>query len=207
MPPSGSYSCINTIQSRADTGKNTPTAAVFGEMAWRPAEIKQWKCITANWARFVNLETSRVNNRIFHLSYEQSSRSCKHIVLCINVHGFAHFSDISSHVPLKSFPISLCDKMVEKHSQDWEYALNSRRGNDDNKLRTYRLFKSELKVDDYCKIVLPLKHRSVFAKFRCGVAQLRIETGPYENLSFEERLCPFCNFVEDEIHVMFVCSV
>ena len=95
-------------------------------------------------------------------------------------------------------------------SQDWEYALNSdssRHGNGGNKLRTYRLFKSELKVEDYCKIVLPLKHRSAFAKFRCGVAPLRIETGRYENLFVEERLCPFCNCVEDEIHVMLVCSV
>ena len=70
--------------------------------------------------------------------------------------------------------------MMDKHSQDWEYALNndsSRRGNGGNKLRTYRLFKIELKVEDYCKMLLALKHRSAFAKFRCGVAQLRIETG------------------------------
>ena len=48
-----SYSCINAVQNRAmrffiGTGKYTPKAAVFGEMAWRPAEIKQWKCISAN---------------------------------------------------------------------------------------------------------------------------------------------------------------
>ena len=33
------------------------------------------------------------------------------------------------------------------------------------------------------------------------------ETGTYENLSVEERLCYFCNCVEDEIHVMLVCNV
>ena len=32
-------------------------------------------------------------------------------------------------------------------------------------------------VDRY----MPLRHRSAFAKFRCGVAPLRIETGRYEN--------------------------
>ena len=146
MPPSGVLSLI-LKQNRAmwffkGTAKYTSTAAIFGEMTWRPAEIKQWKCISANWARFVNMKAPRVNKRTFQWSYEQSSRSCKNIVFRIkdhfNVHGFGHFFDISSPVPLKSFPISLCDKMMEKHSQDWAYALNSdssRRGNGANKLR------------------------------------------------------------------------
>ena len=53
---------------------------------------------------------------------------------------------------------------------------------------------------------LPKKHRSAFAKFRCGVAPLKIETGRYENRPIENRTCPFCcNIVEDEIHVVLNC--
>ena len=48
-------------------------------------------------------------------------------------------------------------------------------------------------------IRLPLKHRSAFAKFRCGVAPIRIETGRYEGLDFNSRTCPLCrNAIEDE---------
>lgn len=77
-----------------------------------------------------------------------------------------------------------------------------------NKLRTYCLFKSEYKTEEYCKIILPLRHRAAFAKFRCGVAPLRLETGRYENLSLENRICPFCdNCIETEAHVILECML
>ena len=53
---------------------------------------------------------------------------------------------------------------------------------------------------------MPVSHRAAFAKFRCGVAPIRIETGRFENLDVNQRLCHFCNVVEDEIHVILDCS-
>ena len=50
-------------------------------------------------------------------------------------------------------------------------------------------------------------HRSALAKFRCGVAPLRLETGRYEGLSVSDRLCPFCRVhVDDETHVLLNCD-
>ena len=44
------------------------------------------------------------------------------------------------------------------------------------------------------------------SKFRCGVAPIRIETGRYERLSVDERICPLCrNGIEDEKHVLIHC--
>ena len=46
------------------------------------------------------------------------------------------------------------------------------------------------------------------AKFRCGVAPLRIETGRFERLPVEDRRCFNCNgLVEDELHVITVCPL
>ena len=56
-----------------------------------------------------------------------------------------------------------------------------------------------------CKINMPLSHRAAFAKFRCGVAPLKIETGRYLGQAIEQRLCPFCDNVEDEMHVILYC--
>ena len=51
-------------------------------------------------------------------------------------------------------------------------------------------------------------HRAAFAKFRAGVAPLRIETGRYEGLHQSRRVCPFCpDYVEDEYHVIFDCDL
>ena len=51
------------------------------------------------------------------------------------------------------------------------------RQNQKNKLKTYRLFKNEYCTDSYVENVNNRQHRSALAKFRCGVAPLRIETG------------------------------
>ena len=53
---------------------------------------------------------------------------------------------------------------------------------------------------------MPFSHRSAFAIFRCGVAPLIIETGRFENLRIEERICCFwSDFIEDETHVLLNC--
>lgn len=51
-------------------------------------------------------------------------------------------------------------------------------------------------------------HRTAFAKFRCGVAPIRLETGRDEGLPVDERVCPFCQIdVEDEMHVLLNCDI
>ncbi len=49
---------------------------------------------------------------------------------------------------------------------------------------------------------------SVFAKLRCGILPLHVETGWYSNTALENRLCEFCekNIIEDEKHFMCSCS-
>ena len=52
--------------------------------------------------------------------------------------------------------------------------------------------------------------RSSLAKFRCGVAPLRLETGRYENLAITDRICRSCTdsaIVEDEVHVVTTCPI
>ena len=49
----------------------------------------------------------------------------------------------------------------------------------------------------------PFKHRSALAKFRCGIAPLRLETGRYERLQPDQRTCFQCtDRIESEEHVL-----
>jgi hypothetical protein len=50
-----------------------------------------------------------------------------------------------------------------------------------------------------------IRYRSAFAKFRCEVAPLKIETGRYERKELNERLCINCDNLEDEKHVLLKC--
>ena len=63
-------------------------------------------------------------------------------------------------------------------------------GRGGNKIRTYSLYKTNYQVEPYCELCLPLNHRSALSKFRCRVAPLRLETGRYEGLDINQRICP-----------------
>ena len=54
-------------------------------------------------------------------------------------------------------------------------------------------------------MILPLRHRAAFVKFRCGVAPLRIETGRFENIPLDELKYLFCNVIESESHALSDC--
>lgn len=55
---------------------------------------------------------------------------------------------------------------------------------------------------------MPTSYRSAYAKFRCGVAPIRVETGRYENLRLLERTCFCCpDSIENEEHVLLFCPL
>jgi hypothetical protein len=55
-------------------------------------------------------------------------------------------------------------------------------------LLRYRLFKTELKIEEYISI-LPYNYMFNFCKFRCGGHRLPVETGRWHNVSRADRLC------------------
>ena len=55
---------------------------------------------------------------------------------------------------------------------------------------------------------LPSKHRSALSKFRSRVTPLRLETGRYEGLEVDQRICPICHSsIEDEKHILLHCPL
>ncbi len=67
-----------------------------------------------------------------------------------------------------------------------------------NKLQTYRKNKRSILTEPYVIAPLSKCQRSALAKFRCGVAPLRIETGRYTKTPEEERLSTVCKVQEVE---------
>ena len=57
-----------------------------------------------------------------------------------------------------------------------------------SKLRTYRLFKIEFKLEDYVHMDLSLAQMSILAQIRCGILPLCIETQWVEGMAEAERL-------------------
>jgi hypothetical protein len=77
------------------------------------------------------------------------------------------------------------------------------------KLRTYRSFKKELKIEKYLTAEEgKSQQRRVMMMLRGGSNDLRIERGRYEKREVEERMCQFCDSgeVEDEEHFLCKCK-
>jgi len=100
--------------------------------------------------------------------------------------------------------------MMSLYEHEWKQSINNVKGKSGkgrNKLRRYCTYKQIFCVVKYCLLIMPPEHMSALSKFRCGVAPIRIETGRYENLKENERVCPFCNCIEDEVHVLLYCNM
>lgn len=215
-----SYSCINAVQHRAcrfymGVGKYTPNTAVIGDMGWTLPGQKQWICITRLWCRFNNMDNDRINKKVFMWAASKSGNSVKNWIYKVKQfytkHSMDYIANSEEDLSYRSVKNQITPVLTEMYASEWQSNLNrveAIRGQGHNKLRTYRKFKDIIKTEEYLKQVINFKHRSALAKFRCGVAPIRIETGRYEQLDLAERLCPLCdlNEIESEEHVLIRCS-
>ena len=102
---------------------------------------------------------------------------------------------------------------MNNYVSTWENMVSSDTGSHGtkirgNKLRTYRMIKTEFETEAYVKCILGRQQKSALARFRCGTAVICIETGRYEGLPENETICPVCeNVVEDEYHVLCQCPL
>ena len=163
------------------------------------------------------MTNTRLKKRLTLWAASKSSRSCKNWtfsvaeILIVNDTCMPTYADIERPFPSSvSFVNSVESKLFEIFLALWYGRINHEIGPSGrvrNKLRVYKLIKTNFVTERYCEMMLPQSHRSAFTKFRCGVAPIRIETGWYERLAEDLRICSFCNLVENEIHVLLHCHL
>ena len=85
--------------------------------------------------------------------------------------------------------------------------LNKPQNTAGNKSRTYSLIKPNYAMEPYLLFVTKREKRQCLLKLRCSNHSLAIEVGRHKNLQVNERLCPKCNEIEDEIHFISSCTL
>ncbi len=216
------FSFIKAIQHRAGrvflgVGKSAPTTAVLGDLGWTCPSLRQWMAVLRHWCRLSAMSADRLNQRIFAWSRRNALSGVKNnsqrviaFLRKVNCDQLIDCEILLNDMKqiVKQLKADLEIHFVEMWHLDLERD-NAKYGAGKNKLRTYRLFKSAYKSEPYVRKVLNRKHRSAFARLRCGVAPIRLETGRFERIPEEERLCPVCDSgeIENEIHVITSCSL
>ena len=210
------------IQNRAarffmGVGPYTSNAATMGDMGWTSTDVKQWGSVLNHWYRLRSMDENRINSRVFKWAAQKGNSRCKNWCFRLK-QQFAHcniqtlFYEENIHLVSKDFvKQKIKQKLSHEYIMSWHNELErnvSRSGNGGNKLRTYRSFKHTYETETYISTILPRRYRSAYAKFRCGVAPIRLETGRYERLQVEQRTCFQCvDNVETEEHVLLMCPL
>ena len=103
--------------------------------------------------------------------------------------------------------------LKSKFENSWKNEISKAKQTDDdttngNKLRTYAIFKSQFKPEEYLKLNCNNQRRTL-SQFRISAHKLAIERGRYTipKTPVSNRLCTNCNLgqVEDELHFLLVC--
>ena len=212
------FSCIEAVENRAmrfflGTGKYTPSAAVAGDMGWDPVFVKQMKCIANFWCRLSVMNRNRLNFKVSNSYCKLANRNCRNwyfrVTNLFSKLGCIDFCSLNAPLNKNVLARRLSGSAMEVFIDEWVLSVHgilSKNGQGRNKLRLYQKFKLDYEPEHYVNTVMPYGHRSALAKFRCGVAPIRVETGRYERLDLNERICPVCTHgIEDEMHVLLYC--
>lgn len=178
------FSCISAVQNRAmrfymGVGKYTPNDAVAGDMGWKPSYVRQWVNVFRHWSRCSKMDVDRINYKVFKWSIRKGSYRIKNwsyqVMEMLKFYNMEQFCNMEVNVLDKNTICQLEEKMFDKYKNDWCNRMNQYGQGD--KLRTYKLFKYSYSTEQYLLQNIPLRFRSAFAKFRCGVAPLKIMRG------------------------------
>ena len=94
-------------------------------------------------------------------------------------------------------------KLEDQYIQDWLSIVNA-----SPKCVLYRTYKHKFELEKYLSILSPY-YRKILCRFRTSNHKLPIETGRFNNVPRENRLCNFCNDNKmcDEFHLLLECPV
>jgi hypothetical protein len=98
---------------------------------------------------------------------------------------------------------SIKQRIIDIYCQTWYTSINN-----SARLDTYCIFKHEFAYESYLDFIKEHKFRTALTQFRISSHHLEIETGRYQNVDRNERICKNCNagLIENEYHFMLICK-
>ena len=199
---------LRYLKSLLSVRTQTPTLAVYAETGRYPLYVRQRLSCIKYWARLERLDKSDILYKCLMIQKELYSNR--------QSNWYSKVEHILSSYNIVIDDSMSCHQMVSRakvliYSNEQEKIMTEI--NDSTmhpKLRTYKLFKSDFRLEPYLTLNLNKKIYTKIARFRCSSHSLKIETGRHERpiLPVENRICDKCNTneVEDELHCLITCT-
>ena len=202
---------LKYIKKTLKVKPSSVTSAIYAETGRFPLEIKQKVQILKYWKRIVNFPDTHILKQAYLSLHETNSIGqknwCTHVRNILSEAGKSEIWNRQNMITEEIFEIQ---KILYKKFMECTLS----RINDSTlqpKLRTFKLFKEEFKLENYLTDIKDIRYQISLARFRISSHNLRIETGRYDKpiTPPNERKCIYCteNKVEDECHFLLVCPL
>ena len=197
--------------------RRASNAAAWGETGRFPLLIKCIKLCVKYFVRTINLDDCHLVKAAIQEQINLSLPWFSGIKSIIESFDNIHPSDYNCgpSEPLNALMMStLCspDGIVNSLQDQFKQAWSSRVAQSP-KLSFYNTIKgNDFTWEPYLDSTTNFKHRRTMAQIRSSSHKLNIETGRYEGIARQDRICTFCSdngtdtsVIEDEDHLINVC--
>ena len=184
-----------------------PDIAVRGEMGRFPLKYNRIYNILNYWLRIISMDGSRITKDSYSMQLQWVDHSHRCWLTGVRDilfnYGFGEVWLNQGPGDLNMFKSLLKQRCKDFGFQEWEMKVNSM-----NRLRFYRLFKSNFDQEPYIDKLEP-RMKSLIANLRCTGLPLSVITGVYYNkLEYDICYCALCNcdLIENEYHFIMECK-
>ena len=202
---------LTYLKTMLKVKKSSCNNAVYAECGRFPLLLKQKVQVLKYWERILHLDQSHLVKKAYNsiLSIHKQGQinwcnSVKDVLVEMDMLG-AWDDQCITLQDINIINETLHTKFMNNTLED---IANSTKF---PKLRTYKLFKKDFRLENYLVEIENTKHALALARFRISSHNLRIETGRYDQRKTkpEERFCIYCRSqaVEDEQHFLLQCPL
>ena len=204
--------CMSYFRFILGVSKQTACDGVRAELGRFPLKVKFNLFVIKYWFRLNSLPENNILKKALKENIEMNSPWAKFIHDTLgsynHIHAFNLFGVKSYSQLYKKLKVKFTSEFVDT----WKRNLfdDSRKNGGGNKLRTYRIFKTEFNLEKYLEVLSDFTLRRALSKFRLSDHNLGIELGRRckPKLPVQERTCQRCNSneIDDEFHLLFSCK-
>ena len=189
--------------------KSTSNVGCRCELGRNQLYISNFKRNIKNWMRILHDPINDILEMTYKENMTQGLTWTKNLQNILTTHGlgdiweYTHLNKLD-HLSRTHTVNKIFQRVVDISVQNTLTTLQKQ-----PKMRTYCLFRKDVKLERYLTEINSSNTRTFLSKFRLSDHKLEIETGRYHRpkKTPEQRLCQNCGTIEDEIHCLITCKI
>lgn len=195
----------NFLRKITKARKSTPLNFLYGELGRFPISITIYSRMIKFWSNIITGKQTKITNKIYtYIKHNHNNLNLKwitNIKTILQTVGRQDLWENQNTLDLKHAHKLVKQILHDQFLQNWHSELST-----SNKGRIYLSFKDSPHLETYFKCLKKNEILNLF-KYRTANHSLPVETGRYESIPYEDRLCSLCtlNQIGNEEHYLLVC--